>query len=106
MKIIIENITEWEKNDAQIEGDRSHGGSPESEVLRRLSYETRDKIESEWTKGLPFERDVDVELNVDGATDLGRDVRIYLDDVLAQYASEHCSGDYLQPTEFEGRIVA
>ena len=33
MKIIIETITGWEKDDAEIAEDRDHGGLSESDVL-------------------------------------------------------------------------
>lgn len=106
MKIIIETITEWGKDDDQIEGDRSHGGLSESDILLSLAGETKDKKESKWTKGLPFVWEHDAELNVDAATDIGHVVRSYLDDALAQYSDQYCSDDYLKPVRFEGRIVA
>ena len=49
MKIIIETITDWEKDDAEIEGDRNHGGLSESDILLALAGETKDKKESKWT---------------------------------------------------------
>ena len=105
MKIIIESITEWEKDNAKIEGDLSHGTS-ESNMFTELAGETKAKKESEWTKGLPFVWEGDVELDVNGAVDLGHDVWTYLDAALAEYAAKYCANDYLRPVRFEGRIVA
>ena len=106
MKIIIETITDWEKDDAVIAGDRDHGGLSESDVLLSLAGETKDKKESEWTKGLPFVWESDVELDIDAVADIGRVINSYLDDALAEYSDQYCSGDYLKPVRFEGRIVA
>lgn len=106
MKIIIETITEWEKDDAVIAGDRDHGGLSESDVLLSLAGETKDKKESEWTKGLPFVWEHDAELDIDATTDIGHVIKSYLDDALAEYSDQYCAMDYLKPTKFEGRIVA
>lgn len=106
MKIVIESITEWEQDDAEIEGDRCHGGSSESDILRRLARETKAKKESEWTKGLPYEWEGDVELDVNEAVDVGRDIDAYLYDALEEYSHAFCEDDYLKPSRFEGRIVA
>ena len=120
MKIIIETITDWEKDDAEIMEDRDHGGLPESDILLSLAKETKDKKESKWTKGLPFVWEHDVEINVDDAEIKVDDAEIkiddivyiehviksYLDDALAQYSNQYCADDYLKPTKFEGRIVA
>lgn len=51
MKIIIETITDWEKDDAEIAGDRDHGGLSESNILLSLAKETKDKKKSKDTKG-------------------------------------------------------
>ena len=106
MKIIIETITDWEKDDAEIEGDRNHGGLSESDILLALAGETKDKKESEWTKGLPFVWKSDVELDIDAVADVGKDIRELMDDALTEYSDQYCSGDYLKPVRFEGRIVA
>ena len=106
MKIIIETITDWEKDDAVIAGDRDHGGLSESDVLLSLAGETKDKKESKWTKGLPFVWESDVELDIDAIADVGKDIRELTDDALTQYSDQYCSGDYLKPVRFEGRIVA
>lgn len=106
MKIIIETITDWEKDDAEIAGDRDHGGLSESDILLSLAKETKDKEESKWTKGLPFVWECDVRFDVDAITDVGKTVWSYLDDALAEYSYRYCSGDYLKPTRFEGRVVA
>ena len=106
MKIIIETITEWEKDDAVIAGDRDHGGLSESDVLLSLAGETKDKKESKWTKGLPFVWEHDAELNIDAVVDIGHAVKSYLDDALAEYSDQYCANDYLKPVKFEGRIVA
>ena len=106
MKIIIETITDWEKDDAEIEGDRNHGGLSESDILLALAGETKDKKESKWTKGLPFVWEHDAELSIDAVVDIGHAVKSYLDDVLTEYSDQYCSNDYLKPVKFEGRIVA
>ena len=106
MKIIIESIAEWKKDDAEIAGDRDHGGLSESDVLLSLAGETRDKKESKWTKGLPFVWESDVELDIDAAVDIGHAVKSYLDDALAEYSDQYCADDYLKPVQFEGRIIA
>ena len=106
MKIIIEAITDWEKDDAEIAGDRDHGGLSESDILLSLAGETKDKKESKWTKGLPFVWESDVELDIDAITDVGKGIRELMDDALTQYSDQYCSGDYLKPVRFEGRIVA
>ena len=106
MKIIIETITDWEKDDAVIAGDRDHGGLSESDVLLSLAGETKDKKESEWTKGLPFVWESDVELDIDAVVDVGKGIRELMDDTLTQYSDQYCANDYLKPTRFEGRIVA
>ena len=106
MKVIIEAITDWEKDDAEIEEDRDHGGLSESDILLSLAGETKDKKESEWTKGLPFVWEHDVGLDIDAAADIGHVIRSYLDDALAKYSDQYCAMDYLKPTKFEGRIVA
>lgn len=105
MKITIESITEWEKDDAEIEGDMSHGGSPQSDILRQLAKETEEKKESEWTKGLPFTWEDDVELDFNEAIDIGHDVQQYIDDALTQYSDMYCAADYLKPSRCEGRLV-
>ena len=46
MKVIIEAITDWGKDDAEIAGDRDHGGLSKSDILRSLAKETKDKKES------------------------------------------------------------
>lgn len=106
MKIIIETITDWEKDDAEIEGDRNHGGLSESDILLALAGETKDKKESKWTKGLPFVWEHDAELDIDAVVDIGHAVKSYLDDALAEYSDQYCADDYLKPVRFEGRIVA
>ena len=106
MKIIIETITEWGKDDAQIEGDRSYGGLSESDILLSLAGETKDKKESKWAKGLPFVREHGAELDIDAIADVGKDIRELMDDALAQYSDQYCADDYLKPVRFEGRIVA
>lgn len=120
MKIIIEAITDWEKDDAEITGDHDHGGLSESDILLSLAEETKNKKESKWTKGLPFVWEHDVEINVDDAEIKVDDAKIevnavvyiehiiksYLDDALAEYSDQYCAMDYLKPTKFEGRIVA
>lgn len=106
MKIIIESIAEWEKDDAEIAGDRDHGGLSESDVLLSLAGETKDKKESKWTKGLPFVWESDVELDIDAIADVGKGIRELMDDALTQYSDQYCAGDYLKPVRFEGRIVA
>ena len=106
MKIIIESITGWEKDDDKIAEDRDHGGLSESDVLLSLAGETKDKKESKWTKGLPFVWEHDVELDVEPEVDVGYCVRSYLDDALTEYADQYCADDYLKPTRFSGRIVA
>lgn len=106
MKIIIETITDWEKDDAEIEGDRSHGGLSESDILLTLTKETKDKKESKWTKGLPFVWEHDVELGINATVDIGHVIKSYLDDALAEYSDQYCADDYLKPARFEGRIVA
>lgn len=106
MKIIIESIAEWKKDDAGIAGDRDHGGLSESDVLLSLAGETKDKKESKWTKGLPFVWESDVELDIDAVADVGKDIRELMDDALTQYSDQYCAGDYLKPVRFEGRIVA
>ena len=106
MKIIIESIAEWKKDDAEIAGDRDHGGLSESDVLLSLAGETKDKNESEWTKGLPFVWESDVELDIDAIADVGKDIWELMDDALTQYSDQYCAGDYLKPARFEGRIVA
>ena len=106
MKVIIEAITGWEKDDAEITGDRDHGGLPESVTLHSLAEETKDKKESEWTKGLPFVWKHDVELDIDAVADVGKDIRELMDDALTQYSDQYCANDYLKPVRFEGRIVA
>ena len=112
MKIIIETITDWEKDDAQIVGDRDYGGLSESDILLSLAKETKDKKESKWTKGLPFvwEHDAEIEINavvnIDAVVNIGRFIDSYLDDALAEYSDQYCANDYLKPTKFEGKIVA
>lgn len=106
MKIVIETITEWEKDGAEIEGSRDRGGLSESDVLLALAEETKDKKESEWTKGLPFVWERGVEFDVDALSDVGKTVWSYLDDALAEYSDEYCAGDYLKPVRFEGKVVA
>ena len=106
MKIIIETITEREKNNAEIARDRDRGGLSESDVLLSLAGETKDKKESKWTKGLPFVWEHDVELNIDAIADVGKDIRELMDDALTQYSDQYCADDYLKPVRFEGRIVA
>ena len=107
MKIIIEAITDWEEDDAEIARDRDHGGLSESDILLALAGETKDKKESKWTKGLPFVWEHDVELDIDdAAADIGHVVKSYLDDALAEYSDQYCADDYLKPTRFEGRIIA
>ena len=106
MKIIIEAITGWEKDDAEIAGDRDHGGLSESDILLSLAKETKDKEESKWTKGLPFVWKSDVELDIDAVADVGKDIRELMDDALTQYSDQYCANDYLKPTRFEGKIVA
>lgn len=106
MKIIIESITEWEKDNSEIEGDRNHGLS-ESDILLSLAGETKDKKESKWTKGLPFVWEHDLELDVSTtAANMWQCVLSYLDDALAEYSDQYCSDDYLKPTKFDGRIIA
>lgn len=107
MEIIIESITEWERDEAEIAGDRSHGLS-ESDILQDLAEETKaKKEESTWTKGLPFTwEEKDVEFDVNSATDIGSEIDVLLADALSQYSDQYCYGDYLKPTEFEGRITA
>ena len=106
MKVIIEAITGWEKDDAETEEDRDHGGLSESDVLLSLAGETKDKKESRWTKGLPFVWEHDAELDIGAAADIGHVIRSYLDDALAEYSDQYCADDYLKPVRFEGRIVA
>lgn len=108
MKIIIETITDWEKDDAEIAGDHDHGGLSESDILLSLAKETKDKKESEWTKGLPFvwEHDAELDIDIDAATDIGHVIKSYLDDALTEYSDQYCADDYLKPMKFEGRIVA
>ena len=106
MKIIIETITDWEKDDAVIAGDRDHGGLSESDVLLSLAGETKDKKESEWAKGLPFVWESDVELDIDAVADVGHVVKSYLDDALTEYSDQYCADDHLKPVRFEGRIIA
>ena len=106
MKIIIETITDWEKDDAEIAGDRDHGGLSESDILLSLAKETKDKKESKWTGGLPFVWESDVELDIDAVVNIGHVINSYLDDALAEYSDQYCADDYLKPTRFEGRIVA
>ena len=106
MKIIIETITDWKKDDAEIAGDRDHGGLSESDILLSLAKETKDKEETKWTKGLPFVWEHDVELDIDAVADVGKDIRELMDDALTQYSDQYCANDYLKPTRFEGRIVA
>ena len=106
MKIIIETITDWEKDDAEIAGDRDHGGLSESDILLSLAKETKDKKESKWTKGLPFVWEHDAELDIDAVADVGKDIRELMDDALAEYSDQYCANDYLKPVRFEGRIVA
>ena len=106
MKIIIEAITDWEKDDAEIEGDRSHGGLSESGILLALAEETKDKKESKWTKGLPFVWEHDAELDIDAVMDIGHVIKSYLDDALAEYSNQYCANDYLKPVWFEGKLVA
>ena len=111
MKIIIESIAEWKKDDAKIAGDRDHGRLSESDVLLSLARETKDKKESKWTKGLPFVWESDVELDIDAIADVGKDIRELMDDALTddaltQYSDQYCADDYLKPVRFEGRIVA
>lgn len=106
MKIIIETITDWEKDDAVIAGDRDHGGLSESDVLLALAGETKDKKESKWTKGLPFVWEHDAEIEINDVVYIENVINSYLDDALAEYSDRYCSGDYLKPTRFEGRIVA
>ena len=106
MKIIIETITDWEKDDAEIAGDCDHGGLSESDILLSLAKETKDKKESEWTKGLPFVWEHDAELDIDAAADIGHVIKSYLDDALAEYSDQYCADDYLKPVRFEGKIVA
>ena len=106
MKVIIEAITDWEKDDAEIAGDRDHGGLSESDILLSLAKETKDKKESEWTKGLPFVWESGVELDIDAVADVGKDIRELMDDALAEYSDKYCANDYLKPVRFEGRIVA
>lgn len=106
MKIIIEAITDWEKDDAEIVEDRDHGGLPESDILLSLAKETKSKKESKWTKGLPFVWEHDAEIEVNAVVDIGHVVKSYLDDALAEYSDQYCAMDYLKPTKFEGRIVA
>ena len=106
MKVIIEAITDWEKDDAEIAGDRDHGGLSESDILLSLAKETKDKEESKWTKGLPFVWEHDAELDIDAVVDIGHVIKSYLGDALAEYSDQYCADDYLKPTRFEGRIVA
>ena len=106
MKVIIEAITDWEKDDTEIAGDRDHGGLSESDILLSLAKETKDKKEFKWTKGLPFVWEHDVELDIDAVADVGKDIRELMDDALAEYSDQYCANDYLKPTRFEGRIVA
>ena len=106
MKIIIETITDWEKDDAEIEGDRNHGGLSGSDILLAFAGETKDKKESKWTKGLPFVWEHDAEINIDAVVDIGHAVKSYLDDALTEYSDQYCANDYLKPVKFEGRIVA
>lgn len=106
MKVIIEAITDWEKDDAEIAGDRDHGGLSESDILLSLAKETKDKKESKWTKGLPFVWEHDAEIEVDAVVNLEHVIKSYLDDALTEYSDQYCAMDYLKPTKFEGRIVA
>lgn len=106
MKIIIETITDWEKDDVEIAEDRDHGGLSESDILLSLAGETKDKKESKWTRGLPFVWEHDAEIEVNAVVDIGHVVKSYLDDALAEYSDQYCAMDYLKPTRFEGRIVA
>ena len=106
MKVIIEAITDWEKDDTEIAGDHDHGGLTESDVLLSLAKETKDKKESKWTKGLPFVWEHDAELDIDAVADVGKDIRELMDDALAEYSDQYCAGDYLKPVRFEGKIVA
>ena len=106
MKIIIETITEWGKDDAQIEGDRSYGGLSESDILLSLAGETKDKKESKWTKGLPFVWEHDAEIEVNAVVYIEHVIKSYLDDAPEKYSDQYCAMDYLKPTKFEGRIVA
>ena len=106
MKVIIEAITDWEKDDAEIAGDRDHGGLSESDILLSLAKETKDKKESKWTKGLPFVWEHDAELDIDAVVDIGHVIKSYLDDALTEYSDQYCTDDYLKPVKFEGRIVA
>lgn len=106
MKIIIEAITDWEKDDAEIVEDRDHGGLPESDILLSLAKETKSKKESKWTKGLSFVWEHDAEIEVNAVVDIGHVVKSYLDDALTEYSDQYCAMDYLKPTKFEGRIVA
>ena len=109
MKIIIETITDWEKDDAEIAGDRDHGGLSESDILLSLAEETeetKNKKESKWTKGLPFVWEHDAEIEINAVTYIGHVIKAYLDDALTEYSDQYCADDYLKPTRFEGRIVA
>lgn len=106
MKIIIEAITDWEKDDAEIVEDRDHGGLPESDILLSLAKETKDKKESKWTRGLPFVWEHDAEIEVNAVVYIEHVIKSYLDDALAEYSDQYCAMDYLKPTKFEGRIVA
>ena len=106
MKIIIEAITDWEKDDAEIAGDRDHGGLSESDILLQLAEETKNKKESKWTKGLPFVWEHDAEIEVNAVVCIEHVIKSYLDDALEKYSDQYCAMDYLKPTKFEGRIVA
>ena len=106
MKIIIEAITDWEKDDAEIAGDHDHGGLSESDIFIALAEETKNKKESKWTKGLPFVWEHDAEIEINAVTYIGHVIKAYLDDALTEYSDQYCANDYLKPVRFEGRIIA
>lgn len=84
MKIIINEITEWEKDNALINGDASHEGD---QKVRDLIAEEEDKklYSSEaWNLGLPFECEAE---NKDEALDL--------------YNEKYCKYDYLKAVDCE-----
>lgn len=78
-RYVINEITDWEKDEAAVAGDMSH--APESEVLSLYAEEYRQKVENGRWEGLPF--------TCEAADTL---------DALDEYIRQYCEYDYIKPT--------
>lgn len=71
MKITINNILEWDEDQAVAASIYSHEG--EREYQRCLEFERSEKLDKEWTKGLPFTCQAEC-----------------IDDAIEQYNEKYC----------------